>query len=62
MTQRANLRAPRRNDLAAAPAQLPYSDFLSLRSGHRDPPNALEIHETKGAASTFVRKESRSSP
>ena len=28
MTQRANLQAPGKNDLAAAPAQLAYSDFL----------------------------------
>ena len=36
MTQRANLPAPRRNDLAAVPAQLAYSGFLRCRKGGRD--------------------------
>jgi hypothetical protein len=37
MTQRAKLKRGHRadDDLAAAPAQLPYSDFLSCRSGRR---------------------------
>jgi hypothetical protein len=61
MTQRANLRAPRRNDLAAAPAQLPYSDFLSLRSG-RDKGLQTWARKSTTTMRLLLIRESAASP
>jgi hypothetical protein len=60
MTQRAKLRAPRKNVLTAAPAQLAYSGFLSRPEGGRDE-RRVRREDFPGADCRFAWKAAPSS-